>query len=236
MPKNQTVSLSLAGRAGERNVLLWTSDSGLPLPMLRPDSRYRLIVYNGPHLVYACAPETAEFVLGRLLELLDHTPGKLFTACHKCQALIALGREPEPWRPDSDPVVRELETLNSGLDETTRTHAWLVKLLGQAEADQMLAVSHPAIAKAKAEFEAMIAKARPEPDRTTPARYIAPDQTTPAALTRDEMTALDDLVFRSCEGWSDLHRAKFYLQLNALGVNLEWAKNICRKEEAKVGK
>ena len=342
MPTDTMISLYHTGRNGERSRQIWRSDSGTRLPRLCPDDRYRLTVYNGPRLVYSCAPESAEFVLTRLNELLEHTPGVKFTACLKCQASLQMALPAELYPraqrqskqeaehtyrltgrtfltdapaeyQDPDPVIRELERLNAGIEKGSwqpipETSPLYVSPEQQAKERAYVTMRIERVSEQQAEeiaemqkygmpsrcsgpqgpdFEMLptpepgkfklaqwaeratkviagtitgeVVKAcrqklwtnsivqpklnlrqefslDPEPDRTTPVLDVPQAQTLPVALTRDEMTDLDDLVFRSCEGWSDLHRAKFYLQLNALGVNLEWAKQVCRKEEAKVGK
>lgn len=235
MPSNTTIALYQAGRNGERGFLLWTSISGMSLPGLCEPYRYRLTVHNGARLLYACAPESAEFILHRLHELLEHTPGVRFTACLKCQVGMSLALIHQDY---PDPAVQDLETLNSGLDEITRIHAWLVKLLGQAEADAMLAIAYPAIAKAKADFEAMIVRARPEPDRTTAARYLAPDQTKPATLTpREKLRLKDDRVALAVDSWDDYECSSALLLITEQRkIDRQRARDIRRAEEAKVGK
>ena len=303
MTPEQIITLYLTGRNGERDVQIWTNTSGLALPPLHPEDRYRLTAYNGPRMLYACTPATAEFVLQRLYVLLDHTPSVSFVRCLKCQCEIAramayqderypmnqrigkaqaehayrtteqkpltdvLGQQQEP-----DPVIRELEELNLGLQReaqesipafiTKEYKKWahlpfgdvaghermlkrleqqkaaasarLVELIGQDEADRLLAMTEPVI-KAKAELDALTQKRidirlpLPEPDRTTPALDVAHDPTRPVALTREEIRALDDLVFKNCEDWTELLQAKHYLQLRALGMFVERAESIIRK-------
>lgn len=121
MKPKLTISLFQISPHRLQSFLIWRNTSGMPLPILPAEPRYGLEVVNGPRWIYGCQAVSKDYLLTRLLEFLDHDPNQQFTDCRKCQVRMALGLEPEPTQPDPDPVIRELEYLNTVSDQWLRT-------------------------------------------------------------------------------------------------------------------